>query len=124
MAEFAHAASGAVQIRPPRPPKSQKRQSAQGSQSNPSLDRSRATAKSMSISLEHLARPPDQARSDTQSHSEADFYASALEDLEGDTEGSTSDYNSDNSFTSVLDSFPFPTRSVTSTTSSSEYGRS
>lgn len=89
------------------------------------MDDSRPMAKSASaISQEHLARP-EQTRSETQSYSEADFYASAAEDLEAETEGSTSDYNSDHNgsaFASVLDSFPLPTQSVTSTTSSSRSG--
>lgn len=90
--------------------------SAHGSQSNLSLDDWQAES---AYSQEHLASPPNQTRSETQSHSEADFYASAVEGLDVETEGSTSDYNSDNSpFASVLDSFPLPTRSVTSTTSS------
>ena len=119
------------QSKPPRPPKSQKRQryiysqrSAQGSQSNPSLDDSRPTGRS-ATSQEYLTPSPDQTRSNSQNHSEADFYASAVEDLEAETEESTSDYNSDNNgspFASVLDSFPLPARSVTSTSSSSRSG--
>lgn len=89
------------------------------------MDDSRPMGKSASaISREYLALP-EQTRSETQSYSEADFYASAVEDLEAETEGSTSDYNSDHNgsaFASVLDSFPLPTQSVTSTTSSSRSG--